>query len=130
MGFFLLSPKSLTCYRLGILPLLPPFLQRFNGKSWWLIGLFCLYSTAVGIYWTFWEDWSGGGSYNSFLMQALGSPLQMRHLSFIGLLDLVIVGSEVVWLLLCFRRTALPRHAQTGAPSLESQSPGVLVGSQ
>ncbi len=112
LGFLLLSQKSLPTYRLVILPLLPGFLDRRADGGRWVVLLFCLYSTVLGIQWMFYENWIAR-PYAVFLEQHLHDPRALSHLVLQLIMDAVILGSEIVWLLLCLR----DRSTQCTSPS-------------
>lgn len=103
--FLLLSPKSLSSYRLVILPFVPllvPARARF-------VALFVLYSTAVGVQYMLYEDWVYQ-PYALFLARdGIGAAAYARVATLVSL-DLIIVASEMTWLALALRRLRLGRQ--------------------
>jgi hypothetical protein len=96
LGFLLLSPKSLTSYRLMILPLLPVVLRHYFHERPWRAALFALYSFACGVQYMLYEDWLAARTYGSVFG---AGPSDLIYPAYILIaIDVVILGSEVVWL--------------------------------
>lgn len=111
LGLLLLSPKSLTSYRLLILPLLPALLHRRLFRWPWLNPVFCAYSTVVGVQYMFYEDWINM-PYALFLQAHAGEAGPLARLAALMGMDLFILGCEIVWLGVCF---VLAREQRRGA---------------
>jgi hypothetical protein len=105
LGYVLITTKSLSMYRLVILPLLPIAIAEWRIGRKPLIWLFGLYSTALGSQFIFYEDLiSGQGPYYRFFVDHLTSTECLASLSFVLFLDVVIVGSEMIWVFFSLRR--------------------------
>jgi len=82
--FFLLSPKALPTYRLAVLPFFLAYATaRIAKKKYVVVGV-GLYSVALSIHYTFWEDWVKDVGY-----------LATAPATFVYFLLVVIVGFEV-----------------------------------
>jgi hypothetical protein len=115
----LLSPKSLTSYRLVILPLIPLLI----GTQPRMIAWFGCYSTALAVQYMFYEDWINQ-PYAEFATASVAAAEHWRLAAVIGL-DLCIVISEMAWLRLAIRRTEW-RWAASGP--LTSCAPALVGG--
>lgn len=112
LSFLLISPKSWTYYRVAILPFLPLVISKFAEPRRWLIVLFCVYSTVLGIFWTLHEDMiSGHGKYHRYFTERLEPELFVAF-SIELVLVIIVVVSEIVWLWLCMKKRGLFRPIQ------------------
>lgn len=102
LGFLMFSPKSLTSYRIPTMVLLPIAIQPLVEKRSWLIALFCIYSTAVGVQYMFYEDWIGE-PYAQFIAVHLRNWETFMRLAVVLVIDTVILFSEVVWIICCLQ---------------------------
>lgn len=111
LGLLVMSPKSLTSYRLLILPLLPLFFHKCIPRRPWLVPLFCAYSTAVGVQYMFYEDWIDM-PYAQFFHEHAAQAGALARLAAVMGMDALILGCEIVWLVLC---VSLARDERRGA---------------
>lgn len=111
LGLLVMSPKSLTSYRLLILLLLPVLFHKCASRRPWLVPLFCAYSTVVGVQYMFYEDWINM-PYAQFLHEHAAQAGALARLAALMGMDVFIVGCEIVWLVLCL---SLARDERRGA---------------
>ncbi len=99
--FLLLSLKSLTSYRVLIIPFIPIVLDKFIDKHKKIPYSFALYCSLVSIYMMFYEDWGKITklSLNYFTL----SQVQQTHYIILSVIELLIVLFEILWTYLALK---------------------------
>jgi hypothetical protein len=96
LGYVLITPKSLTSYRLVVLPFVPFVLSQSRYPKAWIPVLFGVYTIALGSQYTLYEDlMTGSDSYVAFYHAHRGEPTCVAALSLVMLFDVIVIGCEV-----------------------------------
>jgi hypothetical protein len=112
LGYVLITPKSLSSYRLVILPFLPLVLCRSPLHTWRMRFLFGVYTTALGSQFAFYTHLTdtNQASYFALLREQSDDATCVAVMGLVTLLNLVVIGCEIAWIGVAARSLLTPEN--------------------
>lgn len=101
--FIVLSLKSLTSYRILVIPLIPFILEVYRQRWKWVPFCFAAYCSLISIHVMFYEDWDRITKIH-LISQAVPQD-QMLHYVILTMIEIFITIFEVFWIFLALKIT-------------------------